>query len=135
MKQKKEVEKMSFSEHRKTQNLRPIELKNKEKFYLDLMNIEHSWTGRMDTSAGNTFIMEAVQLIVNSMELFELGYFDCAYYSLRTAVEISTTMVFYQICHMMNEELFWILGSQPKTFRCKGKCYHYYLRKAAFLLM
>ena len=70
---------MSFSEYRKTQNLKPIELKNKEKIYLDLMNIEHSWTGRMDTSVGNTFIMESVQLIVNSMELFELGYFDCAW--------------------------------------------------------
>ena len=38
--------------------------------------------------------MEAEQQLVNAIELFEMGYFDCAYYSLRSAVEISTTMVF-----------------------------------------
>lgn len=32
--------------------------------------------------------------MVNAIEMFELGYFDCAYYSLRSAVDISTTMVF-----------------------------------------
>lgn len=40
------------------------------------------------------FVMEAAQELVNAMELFELGYFDCAYYSLRSAVDISTTIVF-----------------------------------------
>lgn len=58
------------------------------------MNIEHSFSGRMDIRLANTFIMEAVQLIVNSINLFELGYFDAAYYSLRPAIEISTTIVF-----------------------------------------
>ena len=38
--------------------------------------------------------MEAEQQLVNAIELFEEGYFDCAYYSLRSAVDISTTMVF-----------------------------------------
>lgn len=116
---------MSFSEtyleHRKTQNLRSIELKNKEKFYLDLMNIEHSWTGRMDTSVGNTFIMESVQLIVNSMELFELGYFDCAYYSLRSAVEISTTMVFLSDMPHEERELFLNSWKSTKDFPMQGK--------------
>ena len=32
--------------------------------------------------------------LVNAIELFEMGYFDCAYYSLRSAVEVSTTMVY-----------------------------------------
>lgn len=56
----------------------------------------------MDTNIGNTFIMEAQQQLVNAIELFEMGYFDCAYYSLRSAVEISTTMVF--LVDMPNEE-------------------------------
>ena len=46
--------------------------------------------------------MESVQLIVNSISLFELGYFDCAYYSLREAVEISTTIVY--LSDMPDEE-------------------------------
>ena len=61
---------------------------------MDLLNIEHSWSGRLDNNVSNTFIMEAEQQLVNAIELFEEGYFDCAYYSLRSAVDISTTMVF-----------------------------------------
>lgn len=79
---------------RKHQNIRPLQLKHKEKFYNDLLNIEHSWSDRIDTNVGNTFIMEAEQLLINAIELFEMGYFDCAYYSLRSAIDISTTMVF-----------------------------------------
>ncbi len=83
-----------FVEWRKQENVRPLVLPNKEKFYLDLQNIEYSFSGRMDEVSINTFIMEAAQLLVNAMELFEMGYFDCAYYALRTAVDVSTTMVF-----------------------------------------
>lgn len=84
----------SYVDWRKNQNIKPIALPNKVKFYSDLINIEHSWSGRMDTNICNTFIMEAEQQLVNAIEMFELGYFDCAYYSLRSAVDISTTMVF-----------------------------------------
>ena len=84
----------SYVDWRKGQNIKPIELPNKVKFYSDLINIEHSWSGRIDTNICNTFIMEAEQQLVNAIEMFELGYFDCAYYSLRSAVDISTTMVF-----------------------------------------
>lgn len=86
---------------RKNENIKPIEIPNKSKLYHDLLNIEHSWSGRMDTNIGNTFIMEAVQLLINSIELFEMGYFDCAYFSLRSAVDISTTMVF--LCDIEEE--------------------------------
>lgn len=84
----------SYSEWRKSQNLHTVTIPNKDNLYIDLMNIEHSWSGRMDTNIGNTFIMEANQLLINAIELFEMGYFDCAYYSLRSAIDISTTMVF-----------------------------------------
>lgn len=84
----------NYSEWRKSQNLCPLKIPNKEELYFDLMNIEHSWSGRADTNIGNTFIMEANQLLINAVELFELGYFDCAYYSLRSAIDVSTTMVF-----------------------------------------
>lgn len=83
-----------YVEWRRHQNIRPLKLKNKDKFYSDLINIEHSWSGRMDTNVGNTFIMETEQQLINAIELFEAGYFDCAYYSLRSAIDVSTTMVF-----------------------------------------
>lgn len=84
-----------YIEFRKKEHIRPVKLPNKEKFYYDLENIEHSWSGRADVmSLGNTFIMEAEQQLINALELFEQGYFDCAYYSLRSAVDVSTTIVF-----------------------------------------
>lgn len=83
-----------YIEWRKNANIKEVIVPNKEKYYMDILNIEHSWSGRMDTNIGNTFIMEATQQIVNAIELFEQGYFDCAYYSLRSAVDLSTTMAF-----------------------------------------
>ena len=92
----------SYIDWRKHHNVKGLNIVNKEEYYLDLINIEHSWSGRMDTNIGNTFVMEAEQQLINAIELFELGYFDCAYYSLRSAVEISTTMVF--LVDMPDEE-------------------------------
>lgn len=57
---------------RQHQNLKSLKLKNKAKYYCDLQNIEHSWSGRMDCSYGNTFIMESEQLLINAIELFEI---------------------------------------------------------------
>lgn len=59
------------------------------------MNIENSWTGRSDAMYSNDFFREAVQLIINSIVLFEKGYFDCALYSLRQSMEISTTIIYF----------------------------------------
>jgi hypothetical protein len=84
-----------FTAFKETENIVPIKLEAKEQFYLDLMNIEHSWTGRIDAMFANQFFREAVQLIVNSLKLFEKGYFDCAFYSLRQSLEISTTIVYF----------------------------------------
>lgn len=36
----------SFIEWRKKENICPVVLDGKERYYFDLMNIEHSWTGR-----------------------------------------------------------------------------------------
>lgn len=84
----------AYIDWRKRNNIRAIELPNKAHYYSALINIEHSWSGRMDGNICNTFIMEAEQQLINAIELFEQGYFDCAYYSLRSAVDLSTTMVF-----------------------------------------
>ena len=101
-------------EWRKKENIRPIELPNKERWYWALLNIEHSWSGRMDVaSIGNTFIMESEQMLVNAIELFEMGYFDSAYYSLRSAVDISTTMVF--LADMPSDEREKYLNSWKET--------------------
>lgn len=43
----------------------------------------------------NTFIRESIQLIINAIVLFEKGYFDAAFYSLRESLEVSTTTVYF----------------------------------------
>lgn len=86
----------TYIDWRKAENIRPVDLPHKEEYYFDLLNIEHSWSGRVDGNICNTFVMEAEQQLINAIELFESGYFDCAYYSLRSAVDISTTMVFLE---------------------------------------
>lgn len=79
---------------KKNKNLKRYEIPNVEDYFRHLNNIEDSFTGRIDAHLANIFIMESVQLIVNSVSLFELGYFDSAYYSLREAIELSTTIVY-----------------------------------------
>jgi len=83
-----------FTKYRETKGLVPLKIENKEKYYTDLINLEDSWTGRMDAQISNTFILEAVQLIINSITLFEQGYFDSSFYSLRQSLEVSTTMTY-----------------------------------------
>ncbi|SHK68920.1 hypothetical protein SAMN04488028_107130 [Reichenbachiella agariperforans] len=77
-----------------SQNIVPVNIANKETYYSDLSNIENSWTGRMDAQISNTFFHEAIQLIINSIDLFERGIFDCAFYSLRQALEVSMTLTY-----------------------------------------
>lgn len=67
---------------------------NKLKYYMDIYNIDHSLSGRLDGNISNLFIKEAAQQLINAVKLFSDGYFDCAYYLLRSAIEISTIMVF-----------------------------------------
>lgn len=88
---------MSFDylKHKESENIIPFCLEDKERYYHDLMNIENSWTGRIDAMYSNEFFREAVQMIINSIVLFEKGYFDCALYSLRQSMEISTTIIYF----------------------------------------
>lgn len=111
-----------YIEWRRYENIRPQTIPNREKFYHDLTNIEHSWSGRMDIgNIGNTFIIEAEQQLINAIELFEQGYFDCAYYSLRSAVDLSTTMVY--LADMPDEEKEKLLDAwkDTKDFPMQGQ--------------
>jgi len=85
---------IDFVKMKESENLIPIEIPQKEEYLWDLLNVENNFTGRMDANIANTFLLESVQLIRNSIFLFEKGYFDCAYYSLRQSIEISTTMLY-----------------------------------------
>lgn len=84
-----------FIKHKESQYLIHSSIAGKEDYYRDLNNIEWGGTGRFDAMFSNQFFQEAVQLIINAITLFEKGYFDCAFYSLRQSLEISTTTIYF----------------------------------------
>ena len=111
----------SYINWRKQEHRRPVVIPTKEQYYRDLINIEHSWSGRLDGNICNTFIMEAEQQLVNAIELFEEGYFDCAYYSLRSAVDISTTMVFLEDMPDNERDIFLTAWKSTAEFPMQGQ--------------
>jgi len=83
-----------FSDFLENEDILPISINNKHEFHNAISNIRNSWSGRADIYESNTFIMEAAKTLINSIRLFELGYFDAAYYSLRSSIEVSTTVMY-----------------------------------------
>ena len=69
--------------------VRPFELPNSDEYLYDIDNISMAMVGAFDAYGSNTFFEEACQLIANSVQLFKLGYFDAAFYSLRQSIETS----------------------------------------------
>lgn len=72
----------------------PLELPNVEKFVSDINNISFATTGFVHAWESNLFFDEACQLIINAIKLFQLGYFDCAFYSLRQSIETSIGIIY-----------------------------------------
>ncbi|WP_462168672.1 hypothetical protein [Pseudoalteromonas lipolytica] len=85
---------MEFGKLKQNRHLKPLTNANKDKLFVEISNIEESFTGRSDGNIANTFIHEASYLIVNSLTLFEQGFFDFAFYSLRQSLEIAMTMMY-----------------------------------------
>ena len=77
----------------------PIEIENVDEYYSLIHEISHSDTskifvGSLSHSAHiNLLIKEISILLTNSLRLYEMGYFDNAYYSLRSANELATVML------------------------------------------
>jgi len=67
----------------------------KKEYLRDLYNISDSFVGQIDTMFLNAFLQESESLIINSIALYEKGYYDCACYSLRQALELSDCMVYF----------------------------------------
>lgn len=83
------------------QNVKSISIENKLDFYLAFRNIDAASPGSLDTSL-NTITFEIVQLLINSVKLLELGYFDASFYSLRQAHELS--WIYFLFADLDSEE-------------------------------
>lgn len=64
-------------------------LPNAYEYLLDIENITWAATGLIEDVGVNRFFEEASQMIANSVFLFQEGFFDAAFYSLRQSIEIS----------------------------------------------
>lgn len=78
--------------------LRPVKIMNKEYYYSLIYEISESLTSGIivdffHSNKINMIITEASQSLANSIRLYELGYFDDAYYSMRSAIELATIML------------------------------------------
>lgn len=75
--------------------VKPISIQEINELRHDLFLFKsRSWSGRITDERffANAFIYEAIESLRNSLELFEKGYFDCAFYCLRSSIELSTTV-------------------------------------------
>lgn len=70
-------------------NIKPLSLPKAKEYLEDLNDLRFSNSGLLAEVNPFFFINEACQLLANSVKLFELGYFDCAFYSVRQAIELS----------------------------------------------
>lgn len=66
-------------------------------------------------------MLESNQLIINAIVLFEKGYFDCAYYSLRQSLELATTMVYLTELDIVEKENKLKEWKSKKDFPMMGK--------------
>lgn len=78
--------------------LKPINIENKEYYYSLIYEISESLTSGIivdlfHSNKINMIITESGQSLANSIKLYELGYFDNAYYSMRSAIELATIML------------------------------------------
>lgn len=75
-------------------NISKLELPDDDQYKYDIDNIYMADIGNLNALHSNQFFQEACQLIINSINLYKLGYFDAAFYSLRQAIEVSIEIIY-----------------------------------------
>ena len=70
-------------------SIKPLSLPRAGEYLEDLSDLRFADSGILTEVNPFFFVNEACQLLANSVRLFELGYFDCAFYSIRQAIELS----------------------------------------------
>lgn len=85
--------KQQMLENMRNENLIKCEVPEREEL-LEYLRTMMLVTGRADIMYCNSFLNEAVQLLINSIFLYEQGYFDCAFYSVRQASEVFDAMLY-----------------------------------------
>ena len=111
-----------------TRHLRKSRIEDRDTI-IPLIDTFFPWTSRIDLFFCNSIMFESIELLKNSIILFESGYYDAALYSLRQSVENMNNMLLIS----EDEEAFkhWYKKDKfPTNERVKAelkKRYHNYL--------
>ena len=74
--------------------LHKFNLPDANEYIYAINNIQMATTGFINAMESNKFFAEACQMIINAIRLYQDGYFDCAFYSLRQSIELSIGTIF-----------------------------------------
>lgn len=66
----------------------------RESILWTLHRLEYMPVAQVDRLFGASFLSEGVKLLINAVFLYEEGYFDCAFYSIRQAAETCNNMLY-----------------------------------------
>lgn len=76
--------------------LNPLPLNdNIERLRWYINELTMSFSGRMDVENYNIFLQESVEMLSNAITVFYEGYFDAAYYLVRSSIEVSTVGLYF----------------------------------------
>lgn len=67
----------------------PIDFPQGEDYISDIELIPMSITGILEAQFANATLNESCMMLINAIRVFRLGFFDCAFYSLRQTIELS----------------------------------------------
>ena len=67
----------------------PIDFPQGVDYISDIEMITMSITGILEAQVSNMTLNESCMMLINAIRVFEMGFFDCAFYSLRQTIELS----------------------------------------------
>lgn len=71
-----------------------IDFSQGDEYISDIELITMSDTGIIDAQVTNMTLNESCMMLVNAIRVFRLGFFDCAFYSLRQTIELSISGIY-----------------------------------------
>lgn len=80
--------------HSSFYHVAPIDFPQGENYISDIELITMSSTGIIDAQIANMTLNESCMMLINAVKVFQLGFFDCAFYSLRQTIELSLSGIY-----------------------------------------
>lgn len=72
----------------------PIDFPQGENYISDIEFLTMSSNGIIDAQIANMTLNESCMMLINAIKVFQMGFFDCAFYSLRQTIELSLSGIY-----------------------------------------